>query len=590
MFVLKFTTELSKRKGSTLEKKLKNLCLFLTLLMFGSFSAYAAVNNPNETAGAEQNRFEKQIEVEEKTKTVSAKPGTDAGLEEADEDESSADSSVRFILKSVKLTGNDSIPTSEFEPLYSGSLNKEVSLRDLRKIAKNVKQEYRSRGFIAAYVYLPPQNVTSGAVEIAIIEGRIGQIEITGNKWFSTKLIRRMLGISANNILYFDDLREGLNFLNKHRDIKAKSVLKPGKEVKTTDLEVNVKDKFPVHLSTDVNNLGTDNTGRTRWGLGVTHTNLLGLMDELSGRFQIGAHSWAAGANYAVPLNSYQTALALSYSHSSVDLGGDFKALNVEGRADTYGVSLIQPFLDTQRFNAGANVGFDFKSVKNKVNGVKAGVDELRILNLGLNLEENDSYGRTILPQSFHVGFADFLGASGKSEPAATRAGTGGQFFIYRSSLLRYTRLPAGLILANRGNLQLTDDSLPPSEQIRLGGAYSIRGYQEGEYLADNGAYLANEIYVPTYFFPKDWKLPYSSKTLRNQIMGVGFFDFGGGSLRKPQNTENADRFLAGIGGGVRIELFDRVYARFQWGAPIGSNPNDGTKGTFYYGISSDIF
>lgn len=558
--------------------------------MLGSLSAYAAVNNSSETAGAEQNRFEKQIDVEQKNKAISAQPGSENGLDEADDADNAADSSVRFVLKSVKVTGNDSIPTAELEPIYAKSINQNVSLKDLRKIARAIKQEYRNRGFIAAYVYLPPQNVTSGSVEIAVIEGKIGQIEITGNKWFSTKLIKRMLGITTNNILYFENLRKGLNFLNKNRDIKAKAVLKPGKEVKTTDLQLNVKDHFPVHLSTDVNNLGTDNTGRTRWGIGATHTNLLGLMDELSGRFQIGAHSWAAGANYSVPLNSYQTALALSYSHSSVDLGGDFKALDVEGRADTYGVSLIQPFLDTKHFNAGANVGFDFKSVRNKVLGSKAGVDELRILNLGLNLEENDSYGRTILPQSVHVGFADFLGASGKNEPAATRAGTGGQFFIYRSSLLRYTRLPKGLILANRGNLQLTDDALPPSEQIRLGGAYSIRGYQEGEYLADSGAYLANEIYVPTYFFPEDWKLPYSSKPLRQQIMGVGFFDFGGGSLRKPQNNERDNRFLSGIGGGVRIELFDRVYARFQWGAPIGSNPSDGTKGTFYYGISSDIF
>ncbi len=573
-----------------MEKKLKNLCLFLTILVLGIHSAYAAVSNPNETAGAEQARFDEQVDVEKKNKSILTQPVPDAGLEEADDAEDAADASVRFVLKSVKVTGSESISAAELEAIYTGSLNKEVSLKELKRIAKSIKQEYRNRGFIAAYVYLPPQNVTSGAVEIAVIEGKIGQVEIAGNKWFSTKLIKRMLDIDTSNILYFEDLRKGLNFLNKHRDIKAKAVLKPGKEVKTTDLQLNVTDKFPVHLSTDVNNLGTDNTGKTRWGIGATHTNLLGLMDELSGRFQIGSNSWATGANYSVPLNSYQTALALSYSHSSVDLGGDFKALDVKGRSNTYGVSLIQPFLDSKHFNAGTNVGFDFKSVRNEVLGRKAGVDELRILNLGLNLEENDSYGRTILPQTFHVGFADFLGASGKVEPAATRAGTGGQFFIYRSSLLRYTRLPAGMILANRGNLQLTDDALPPSEQIRLGGAYSIRGYQEGEYLADSGAYLANEIYIPSYFFPKDWKLPYSSKPLRNQIMGVGFFDFGGGSLRKPQNTESDDRFLVGIGGGVRIELFDRVYARFQWGAPIGSNPNDGTKGTFYYGISSDIF
>ncbi len=562
---------------------------FVIFAVLESASAHAAVQDTRETAGAEQSRFEKEAALEEEVKAAAA-PVVPESIQKQETEIARPKSDVTFVLKQVVVSGNENIPTGELEHLYSSYLNKQVHFEDLQVIAAAIKQHYRAAGYIAAYVYLPPQNVTSGTVEIAVIEGVIGQVEIKGNHWFSDSLIRRMLKVSAGTVLFYDELRGAMNFLNKNRDIKAKAVLKPGRELKTTDLEINVEDKFPLHLSTDVNNLGTDNTGKHRWGVGLTHTNLLGFMDEASARFQIGRHSWAVGANYTIPVTSFRTALTLSYSRSSVDLGGPFAALNVEGHATTYGLLMTQPVLDRQHWSAGVNIGFDWKSIENTVLGDEAGVDELRILNLGINLEENDRWGRTIFPHTFHAGFSNFLGASDNQDAGASRTGTGGQFFIYRTSLLRYQKLPKDMTLALRGNLQLTPDSLAPSEQIRLGGAFSVRGYQEGEYLADYGAYLANEIYIPAYFFPANWKLPYSSKPLRKQIMGVAFYDFGGGALRRPQAGEDADRFLAGAGGGLRVELLDRVYGRFQWGAPTGSRPNDSSKSTFYFGVSTELF
>ena len=135
----------------------------------------------------------------------------------------------------------------------------------------------------------------------------------------------------------------------------------------------------------------------------------------------------------------------------------------------------------------------------------------------------------------------------------------------------------------------MTNDRLPPSEQFRLGGAFSVRGYSEGEYLSDYGAFITNEIYVPSYFFPKDWKLPYAKQPLREQIQGVGFFDFGGGALRGARVGEEHNRSLAGMGLGVRMRLFDKVFARAQWATPTGSSPRNGDDSAFYYGVTTEF-
>ena len=572
-------------------KSKKVLLSLIAGLMIAAPPLKAADVPSRETAGAESSRFQEAPEFEDKARTLKARAPEEEEIVESPAGTSEGTKpALTFELKEIRVTGAQSIPASELEILGKGLLSKKVSWDDLQGLAARMKKYYREKGFVAVYVYIPKQEVEAGRVEFRVVEGEIGRIVILGNRWFSERVIRRALHFSSGKGVRYDWIKKSLNRLNKNSDIKAKAVLKPGKEFKTTDLEIHVKDRFPAHLNTDVNNLGTRDTGRTRWGIGAVHHNLSGQMDVLSGRFQIGRGAWAVGSDYNIPVSPWDTRLGFSYSHTRVKVGGQFKDLDVKGRASTYNPYLLQPLFDTGFLEGEFNLGMDFKSIENSVQGRKTGKDELRILNAGLAFEETDVYGKTFLPVSFHFGFADFLGSSAKAEPAASRAGTGGQFFVYRSSFIRYQRLPWGLGFALRGSWQLTPDPLPASEQFRLGGAFSVRGYPEGDSLTDYGGFLSSEVYIPSYFFPADWKLPHSSLPLRKQIQGVAFFDFGAGALHDPAADDVEDRFLAGAGGGVRIQLFDKVYARFQWAGRTGGKSSDGSNGAFYYGISAELF
>ncbi len=573
-----------------MKKKLSALFSFLMVVSFIVPRAYAVDSN-SETAGAESRRFEQEKDI---SQTV-----VKTGLEESKKTEVDAvgessdlspeDAKIKFILKSINVTGNEQFTDEQLLSAVQDQIDKEVNLGGLRKIASEIKKYYRDHGFIAAYAYVPPQSIDSGNVEIAVVEGILESVEIKNNKWFSERTLRRFLRLVPGKILYLNELQSALIYLNKHKDIKVKSYLKPGAKAKTTKLELDVKDKFPLHISSDVNNLGTENTGKTRVGLGVSYTNLFGQMDELSSRFQIGSGAVAVGADYSIPVNSLGTRLGFGYSYSHIKVGGDFKSLHITGDAHVYSPYILQPLVRRDWVELTFNTGMDFKEIQNNILGRRSGHDSLRILNLGINSEFTDRWGKTYFPNSVHIGFSSFLGASDAHENSATRVGTGGQFFIYRSSLIRYHRLPWGMTYAFRGQTQLTNDRLPPSEQLRLGGAFSVRGYSEGEYLADYGAFMTNELYVPSYFFPKDWKLPSSKQSMREQIQGVAFFDFGGGALRNTLTGEEHNRTLAGAGIGTRIRLFDKVFARAQWATPTGSNPRNGDQSAFYYGVTTEF-
>ena len=105
-----------------------------------------------------------------------------------------------------------------------------------------------------------------------------------------------------------------------------------------------------------------------------------------------------------------------------------------------------------------------------------------------------------------------------------------------------------------------------------------------------DGVYGGAELWIPTFLFPANWKLPFSAEPIRKQIQVVGFFDYGAGRLRKPLVGEEKNRTLMGTGVGLRVHLFDRVYARVEWGFPVGgSDPVDGRNSAFYFGVTMDL-
>ncbi len=52
-------------------------------------------------------------------------------------------------------------------------------------------------------------------------------------------------------------------------------------------------------------------------------------------------------------------------------------------------------------------------------------------------------------------------------------------------------------LLLVRGDIQLADGSLLPSEQFGLGGQETVRGYRQDALLTDNGTLLSTELRIP---------------------------------------------------------------------------------------------
>ncbi len=473
-----------------------------------------------------------------------------------------AEGELKFFVREIVLQGSRLIPPEELRPFLKPFEGRELTLTEANRLAKLLQQEHRRRGYITTLVFVPPQRVESGRLTLTVLEGKFGKLYIEGSRWFSDQAVRRYWTLREGEPLQYEELQKSLRRINGNPDRQAQIVLRPGKEAAATDVYLKIKDKFPGHGRFQYDNQGSKTTGRRRYGFMARYNNAL-IPDSI---FLIGTvfgkDFGAIYAQYLVPLTSFGTQAIFGFSHSQAAPKREFKGSDVHGDSSSYSISLRQALMQTDRLAANLSFGFDFKESRSRdVSGVRRR-ERLRVLRPAADLTEYDSKGYTLLSNQFGFGL-NGLGASGEGNPLSGRVSADPSFVKYTGSISRILRMPFGSRTSFKLDYQVSLDKLLSQEEFYLGGAGTVRGYPEGDYLADQAVLFSFE-----YLFPIPlpfWKIP--------ALEGVVFFDEGYGRLRGASAAEFKKRHLMGLGGGLRIRLKEYLSARVEIGHAIGQEP-----------------
>jgi hemolysin activation/secretion protein len=148
----------------------------------------------------------------------------------------------------------------------------------------------------------------------------------------------------------------------------------------------------------------------------------------------------------------------------------------------------------------------------------------------------------------------------------ATRQGADSRFTKATVSAGRIQSLGHDVLLVIKGTGQITTGPLVVIEQMLLGGADSVRGYQLGERFVDEGYAVTAETRIPLV------------PSILPSTQAAVFIDHGAGRSRRPQAGERAYSSLTGTGFGVQTELpYYSIRLRGDVGFPIGPKPSGGT-------------
>jgi len=479
-------------------KKVVLCCLGFFLVIFISASAFCQgiLGDPTGRSGEEPQPLPKEI--------VPLPPPIQIPAPKPPEEKVIPFHIPRVSVREVKITGNTVFSDETLKEVTSPYENRELTDTDLESLRLALTIFYINKGYINSGAVIPDQTIIDGMITIHIIEGKLTNVEVEGNKWFRDRYIQNRIRLGAGPPLNIYVLQERLQILQQDERIqKLNAELRPDVKRGDSVLKVEVQDEFPIKILLESDNYQSPSVGAERGRITLTDLNLTGFGDVLS--FTYGQSSGIfpeIDTSYTLPFTAYDTTLILRYRKNDFNvIEQPFKDLDIKSKSDIASITLRQPFYRT--LNKEFALALMGEYLRNKTflddepfsfsPGVKEGKSVVSAIRFIQEYLYRDLIQVITIRSRLSLGI-HALGATsnpGKEVPD-------GRFFawILQCQWARRFKLLDIQTIA-RMDLQVANKSLLPLEQISVGGRYSVRGYRENTLVRDNGFIGSLESRIP---------------------------------------------------------------------------------------------
>jgi hemolysin activation/secretion protein len=481
-----------------------------------------------------------------------------------------ADDVIRFEISRFEVRGNTLLSSADVQAAVTPYTGAGRDFGDVQRALEALEALYHAHGYNVVTVQLPEQELNGGVVRLNVIQTRVRQVEVTGNRWFSEANVRASLptlvpGTTPN----LKEVSRNLRLVNENPAKKVKLSLANAAGVDVggedaIDARVEVADERPWKVVLSADNTGTESTGKTHAGVLLQHANLWGRDHVGTLQYTTTAERpdrvavWAAG--YHVPLYALGDSIDLYASYSDVDSGainaGLFD-LAVSGKGTVYGARYNQVLAKRGNLESRIVYGVDVKAYRNNV------------------VFGNQDFGNDVTVRPLSIGYAgshavpdgqaDFSLALLQNVPGGARA-RAADFVAVRAGAkagYRMVRFAAAFTRAVGGdwqtrvllNGQWTRDALVPGEQFGAGGATTVRGFGERDLATDTGIVSNVEVYTPDLCGRVGW-----------QCRLLGFYDAAWGERNRALAGELHHAAISSAGLGLRFAAGTMASVQLDYG------------------------
>jgi len=489
---------------------------------------------------------------------------------------------VTFELKSIVFEGNAALPTQELNQAVEGYLDEVIEVKDLGEVADTVTAYYIKNGYVLTRAYLPPQTIRDGRVLIRVREGRLGRVIVRGNERYRKEIIQNVVKVlKKKGAVKTTDLERALLLLMDYPALTVKATLIAGQDPGTTDIIVDVTEGRLLSGGLDYNNFGSEYVSRHRIGGNLSLYNPSGRGDALSAHFDLGFQSGDllyGRVEYTYPVLYHGTRIGAVVSRLDYEAGKELEKLEYEGDATTIGAWVSHPFIRTRNISLWGDFGIDYKNNQTDTMALMKLEDKTVVARLGGTLDWLDKYnGRNLFSAKVSQGL--------NSEDLELRQDADSKFTKLELRYNRFQRHIYDLNTVISLGAQWSSDRVPSSEMLHLGGAGTVRGYDQSEHSGDKGLYGTFEVRVPVW---KKDKLDWAVLNDKGGVLQVAaFLDYGTMRKNKTNISEIMDADLMGMGLGLRFALSPYFQAKVDWATSIsGDDPID-DDGKWYIQLSA---
>jgi hemolysin activation/secretion protein len=459
---------------------------------------------------------------------------------------------VRFEVQGSSLVGRD-----ETDRLLAPFTGKDRDFGHVQRALEALEEAYQKIGYNLVKVTLPEQELNQGVVRFMLIETKVNQVSVTGNRYFDEANIRNSLpGLREGLTPNIGKISSSLKLANENPSKKINLQLQSGDRDDEVNATLNVDDERAWRIGVSLDNTGNDSTGDTHVGVLLQHANVGGRDQVLTLQYtttlQKPSNISVYGAGYHIPLYALGDSVDLFASYSDVDSGSltaGILNLQVSGRGSVYGARYNQNLRRVGDYDSRIIYGIDYKDYRNNVTleGAQLGND-VTVRPLSVAYAGN---------WSLSAGQADISVTALRNLPGGDRGGQA-DFDRIRAgapanySMLRYAgsfshALPADWMMRLNLNGQYSNDALVPGEQFGAGGGSTVRGFDEREVANDSGHLVSAEIYTPN--------LCAAIKAYATQCRALAFYDTARVRRNNALSGEATRASIGSVGFGLRVAM-----------------------------------
>lgn len=398
---------------------------------------------------------------------------------------------VRLTLRRVDVQGVIAYAPGEIARVYEKYIGKDVSVADLYQMAADITTKYRADGYVFAHAYLPPQDISEGAVIIAVREPRVSDIVLDGEN-HAMREIGRTLRPLRNQLLNVNTLEEAMLLVNDIPGISAQSVIEPApNDAGNGDVQLRIslsEDRFAGSASFD--NYGSKYIGPYQLGERFTLNNFFGYASATDLQlFQATQHRELkyGSVSHRVPVLWPGLTAGVSASWSQVRPGGSLRPNDILSQARSVTASASQAIVRSRKMNLNAELSLERRNVYTKLLGERLYDDRLTIGTARAVFDYTDTWrGYSYVDLRLRQGI-DILGTRQSGSADLSRIDGRSDFTAWQVELSRLQSVVEDVTLFGSVRGQYTQDPLLSSEEFGFGGAQIGRGYDSSEIVGDKG-------------------------------------------------------------------------------------------------------
>ncbi|NJP10043.1 MAG: ShlB/FhaC/HecB family hemolysin secretion/activation protein [Leptolyngbyaceae cyanobacterium RU_5_1] len=494
---------------------------------------------------------------------------------------------TRIPITRIEVTGSTMLKPADWIPITQPLEGRSVTLEELRQVADAITQLYLDRGYITSRAILVDQTIKDGVVQIRVVEGSVQEIQVEGNRRVKDSYIRSRVGLGVRPPLNRDQLEDQLRLLKiDPLFTNVEASLRPGTQLGQSILVVRVVEAKSLSGLITVDNYSPPSVGSVRLGGALSYRNITGYGDEVSLSY---FRTTAGGADildfgYRLPVNPRNGTIQLRVSPNwNRIITPEFADLEIEGESQLYEISFRQPIIRNPRREFALSLGFTVQNGQTflfqdipfpfGIGPDEEGNSRTRVLKFGQDYVKRDPFGAWALRSQFSFGLG-ILDATLNDAPIPD-----GRFVSWLGQVQRVQRIGTNQLLILQGDVQLTPNSLLPSQQFVIGGGQSLRGFRQNARSGDNGFRISIEDRIT--FLRDEAGVPIAQL--------APFIDFGKvWNVSDNPNPQPSQQFLAGAGLGFLWQPYPGLNIRLDYAFPflrLRDRGNDVQDSGFYFSV-----